>query len=92
MTEQGASAKPPEPQEGLTRRETREVKERSRLRAAVVYEIIRLEGEAELARKFNALWWSVLAAGLSIGLSVLSQALAEFQREVQHDRPIPSPL
>ena len=77
MTTPGASAKPPQLQEGLTRQETKEVKERRRLRAAVVYEIIRLEGEAELARKFNALWWSALAAGLSIGFSVLSQALLE---------------
>ena len=77
MTNEGASPKPPQTQEGLTRRETREVKERRRLRAAVVYEIIRLEGEAELARTFNALWWSALAAGLSIGFSVLSQALLQ---------------
>jgi len=72
-----ASAKEPEPQEGLTREETKSVKERRRLRAAVVYEIIRLEGEAELRRKFSALWWSALAAGLSIGFSVVSQALLE---------------
>ena len=76
MTKKGASAnEPPAPQEGLTREETRSVKERKRLRAAVVYEIIRLEGEAELARGFPALWWSALAAGISIGFSVLSQAM-----------------
>lgn len=75
MTKDSASANTRQPQEGLTRQETREVKERRRLRAAVVYEIIRLEGEAELARGFPALWWSALAAGLSIGFSVLSQAL-----------------
>ncbi|HUU66046.1 MAG TPA: formate/nitrite transporter family protein [Methyloceanibacter sp.] len=72
------SPKPPEapaPQEGLTRDENRSVKERKRLRAAVVYEIIRLEGDAELARGFSALWWSALAAGISIGFSVLSQAM-----------------
>jgi formate/nitrite transporter FocA (FNT family) len=65
----------PSPPEGLTREETRSVKERLRLRAAVVYEIIRLEGEAELGRSFSALWWSALAAGISIGFSVLSQAM-----------------
>lgn len=75
MTKDSASANTSQPQEGLTRQETKEVKERRRLRAAVVYEIIRLEGEAELARGFPALWWSALAAGLSIGFSVLSQAL-----------------
>ncbi|WP_244500895.1 formate/nitrite transporter family protein [Methyloceanibacter marginalis] len=77
MAKKGASANEPQPQEGLTREETKSVKERRRLRAAVVYEIIRLEGEAELARKFSALWWSALAAGISIGFSVLSQAMLE---------------
>jgi formate/nitrite transporter FocA (FNT family) len=76
MAKKHASAnETPAPQEGLTREETRSVKERKRLRAAVVYEIIRLEGEAELARGFPALWWSALAAGISIGFSVLSQAM-----------------
>ena len=79
MADKGSSPKNPKPQEGLTKEENKEVKERRRIRAAVVYEIIRLEGEAELARKFNALWWSALAAGLSIGFSVLSQALLEAQ-------------
>ena len=67
MTKQGASTKTPQTQEGLTRHETKEVKERRRLRAAVVYEIIRLEGEAELARTFTALWWSALARSPSVG-------------------------
>jgi formate/nitrite transporter FocA (FNT family) len=61
--------------EGLTREETRSVVKRRKLRAAVVYEIIRTEGEGELARSFAALWWSAIAAGLSIGFSVLAQAL-----------------
>ena len=38
-------------------------------------EIIRTEGEGELARTFGALWWSGLAAGISIGFSVVSQAM-----------------
>jgi formate/nitrite transporter FocA (FNT family) len=66
---------PPPPPEGLTKAETRSVAERKRLRAAVVYEIIRVEGEGELARSFGALWWSGLAAGLSIGFSVLAQGM-----------------
>jgi formate/nitrite transporter FocA (FNT family) len=65
----------PAPQERLTREEERSITKRRRLRAAVVYEIIRTEGEGELARTFGALWWSGLAAGLSIGFSVLSQAM-----------------
>jgi formate/nitrite transporter FocA (FNT family) len=65
----------PAPPEGLTHEETKSVSKRRKLRAAVVYEIIRTEGEGELARSRAALWWSALAAGLSIGFSVLAQAL-----------------
>jgi formate-nitrite transporter family protein len=65
----------PPPPEGLTKEETRSVAKKRRLRAAVVYEIIRVEGEGELARTASALWWSALAAGLSIGFSMLAQAL-----------------
>jgi formate/nitrite transporter FocA (FNT family) len=66
---------PAPPSEGLSKEETRSVAKRRRLRAAVVYEIIRVEGEGELARTVSALWWSSLAAGLSIGFSMLAQAL-----------------
>jgi len=55
--------------------EAKKISEARRLRAAILYEVIRIEGEGELARSASALWWSGLAAGLSIGLSVLSQAL-----------------
>ena len=51
------------------------VKDHKSLRASHIYEIIRLEGEAELVRKSSALWWSGLAAGLSIGFSVIAEAL-----------------
>lgn len=59
---------------GLSQSDRSAIHRHHRLRAAVVYEIIRMEGEAELTRKFNALWWSGLAAGLSIGFSFLSEA------------------
>lgn len=45
------------------------------LRAKVIHEIIREEGEAELERGPAALAWSGLAAGLSMGFSFLVQAL-----------------
>src|SRR5690606_3041268 len=50
------------------------VKEAARRRAAVVDEMGRTEGEAELIRPFSALWWSGVAAGISIGFSFLTQA------------------
>lgn len=58
----------------LERGEEEKARDRSRLRAAAVFEIIRREGQGELARGFPALWWSGLAAGLSIGFSVLAEA------------------
>ncbi len=42
--------------EGLSRAEEKHVKEAARPRAAVVYEIVRTEGEAELIRPFSALY------------------------------------
>lgn len=47
----------------------------SRLRAATVFDIIRREGDKELVRHFHALFWSGIAAGLSIGFSVVAEAL-----------------
>lgn len=51
------------------------VEEKLGLKASVVHEIIRAQGEHELTRKSSSLWWSALAAGLSIGFSVLAEAL-----------------
>lgn len=75
-----ADARPPppleqsEPAAGLTREEREHVREAVPDRAPVHYEIIRLQGETELRRPASALWWSGVVAGMSIGLSFLSQA------------------
>lgn len=60
---------------GVTEREVEEVEERSRLRPPVVYEIVRREGDAEMARPTTSLWWSGVAAGLSISFSLLAQSI-----------------
>ena len=44
-------------------------------RAAVLHEIIRTEGDLELERSVAALWWSALAAGLAMGLSLMAMGL-----------------
>jgi formate-nitrite transporter family protein len=72
--QQQSDEKVPEVEPGLSYDEIKQVHDSRRLRAAVVYEIIRTEGEGELRRGFPALWWSGLAAGISIGFSILSQA------------------
>lgn len=59
----------------LTQEEEASVKEQVPHRSPVVFEIIRRNGEEELNRPLASLWWSGLCAGLSIGFSVLSQAL-----------------
>ncbi|MCQ0988473.1 formate/nitrite transporter family protein [Jiella marina] len=63
-------------QEGstLTRTELREIERRLSLRPLAIYELVRQEGEDELTRPASSLWWSGLAAGLSIGFSVFTQA------------------
>ena len=50
------------PASTLTWKEREQVRESIRHRPAVVYEIIRLQGEAELRRPHSALWWSGVAA------------------------------
>lgn len=63
----------PEAEHGLTDKEQNLVEEGQRPRAPVVYEIVRLEGERELCRPLASLWWSGVAAGISIGFSFLTQ-------------------
>jgi formate/nitrite transporter FocA (FNT family) len=61
--------------DGLNKAETKDARRRSAPKAAVVYEAIRREGEEELGRRTEALLWSGLAAGLSMGFSFLMEAL-----------------
>jgi formate/nitrite transporter FocA (FNT family) len=49
--------------------------EHASIRALVIHEVLREEGEAELKRKASALAWSGLAAGMSMGFSFLGLAL-----------------
>ncbi|MGF1605851.1 MAG: formate/nitrite transporter family protein [Rhodothalassiaceae bacterium] len=58
-------------------REREEIQRRLRIRPALIYEIVSEEGEEELARSFPALWWSGLAAGLSIGFSMVAAGVLE---------------
>jgi formate/nitrite transporter FocA (FNT family) len=55
--------------------EEEEIQERARLSTPAIYEIVRREGDAEMARPITSLWWSGVAAGLSISFSLLAQAI-----------------
>jgi len=61
----------------LSAQETRDAARRSAPRAAVVFEAIRLEAVEELARPNSALFWSGIAAGLSMGFSFIAEALLQ---------------
>lgn len=61
----------------LSESEQQIAKERTALRAAVIHEAIRTEGEAELQRPVRALFWSGMAAGLSMGFSLAAMGLIQ---------------
>lgn len=62
---------------GLTREEVEVVEEKVHLRAPLIYEIVREEGEQEMRRPLVSLWWSGIAAGLAMGFSLLAEAILE---------------
>jgi formate/nitrite transporter FocA (FNT family) len=61
----------------ITEREVEDIEERSSPRTPVIYETVRRLGEEEMARPVTSLWWSGVAAGLSISFSLLAQAILQ---------------
>ena len=61
----------------LSRAEKDQAVEHSAPPALVIHEILRKEGDEELARSAGAIFWSGLAAGLSMGFSFLGLALIQ---------------
>ncbi|KWU51631.1 formate/nitrite transporter family protein [Pseudomonas sp. R11F] len=59
----------------LSQEEQQDVDKNQPPRAAVLHEIIRTQGDQELERNVAALWWSALAAGLTMGLSLMAMGL-----------------
>lgn len=68
----------------LTKDEKEDVEERVPPRVGVVHETIRLDGEHELHRPLSALAWSGLAAGMSMGFSLMATGVL---RASLPDRP-----
>jgi formate/nitrite transporter FocA (FNT family) len=56
-------------------REEKAVDERAGLRTPVIYQVVRKRGEEEMERPAVSLWWSGVAAGLSISFSLLAQGI-----------------
>lgn len=59
----------------VTAQEEKLIAEQGEPRLPVIFEIVRRDGAHELHRPAASLWWSGVAAGSCIGLSVLGQAV-----------------
>lgn len=59
----------------LSDKKAREVERKRQLTSPMVYEIVREDGEEELRRPLLSLWWSGLAAGIAISMSVVAEGL-----------------
>lgn len=68
--------------------EQQEVEERSAPGAKIVFKAIMKEGEDELKRPSSALFWSGLAAGLSMGFSLVTEALLRSHLPDTYWRPL----
>ena len=74
--EQARETRPSE-EPGISGREIDDDEERSSPRTPVIYAVVRRLGEEEMARPVISLWWSGIAAGLSISFSPLAQAILQ---------------
>lgn len=68
--------------------EQKDADERSAPSGKIVYKAILKEGEEELARPSSALFWSGLAAGLSMGFSMIAEGLLQAYLPDSHWRPL----
>lgn len=75
--EDGRTELQPRDELDLSDREERQVQQRSRPRAVIIHETLRIAGESELRRTVSALGWSGFAAGLSMGFSLMTEGLLE---------------
>jgi formate/nitrite transporter FocA (FNT family) len=81
-----------EPAVPLRRSERRRAAERTAPGPQIVHEAIRREGEDELARPSSALFWSGVAAGLSMGFSLVAEAVLESALPQASWRPLVAKL
>lgn len=93
-TEKEGAATELRPQEGLdlSDREKKEIKRLGRPKAVIIHEAIRIEGESQLRSSFTELALSGLAAGLSMGFSIVAEGLIHASLPDQPWRPLISNL
>ena len=71
----GQAVKARRPEAASPRKRSRTSRSCATPRTPVIYEVVRRLGEEEMERPVTSLWWSGVAAGLSISFSLLSQAI-----------------
>ena len=69
-------------------RQVEHIEERSTPPTPVIYELVRRVGDEEMARPGTSLWWSGLAAGLSMSFSLLAMALLQLHLPDTEWRPL----
>jgi formate/nitrite transporter FocA (FNT family) len=76
----------------IAEHELEDIEARSSPRTPVIYEIVCRLGDEEMARPLISLWWSGIAAGMSISFSLLAQAILESHLPDAPWRPLVSGL
>src|SRR5919112_2696053 len=76
----------------LEEQEKKKADEEESLNANITYEVIRREGEQELGRSPQALAWSGLAAGLSMGFILVAEGLLRSHLPEASWRPLVAKL
>ena len=77
---------------GIRDDEIKDVEELATPRTPVIYEVVRRLGDEEMARPLTSLWWSGVAAGLSISFSLLAQAILQTHLPDAEWRPLVTSL
>lgn len=72
----------------ITDKEAVDVEEMSSPRTPVIYEVVRRLGDEEMDRPIISLWWSGVAAGLSISFSLLAEAILQSHLAQSSWRPL----
>lgn len=62
---------------GLSEDERKDVEDSSHLSALTIYEVLRREGEDEMDRPAVSLWWSGVAAGVSLSFSLIAEGVLQ---------------
>jgi len=76
----------------ITEREVEDIEELSSPRTPIIYEIVRRQGDEEMVRPIVSLWWSGVAAGMSLSFSLLAQAILQTHLPDAPRRPLVADL